>query len=135
MNRNDELKRWFTAYIHRVIVCARTDYLRKLSYKEMEFPLDDDDLAQIADKETDFFTWSQQPDAFHFREERIGELFARLPAHRQHILVLAFIEDMTSSEIARLLGRTPDYIYRQKSLALTQLRALLQCERGGKNGK
>ena len=116
----DELRGRFTRFMEVTVRNARIDYLRKLKRQVPTVPLDSIPESQLG--YADF----QPPDVgFDFDDERLSRAFVELPSVRQRILTLLFIHELKPSEIARLLNRSVEYVYKQRSQAIKRLRRML----------
>ena len=99
---------------------ARIDYLRKLRRQVPTAPLDSIPESQLG------YADSLPSDVgFDFDDERLSQAFVELSSVRQRILTLLFIHELKPSEIARLLNRSVEYVYKQRSLAIKRLRRML----------
>ena len=116
----DELRGRFTRFMEVTVRNARIDYLRKLKRQVPTVPLDSIPESQLG--YADF----QPPDVgFDFDDERLSRAFVELPSVRQRILTLLFIHELKPAEIARLLNRSVEYVYKQRSQAIKRLRQML----------
>ena len=116
----DELRGRFTRFMEVTVRNARIDYLRKLKRQVPTVPLDSIPESQLG--YADF----QPPDVgFDFDDVRLSRAFVELPSVRQRILTLLFIHELKPSEIARLLNRSVEYVYKQRSQAIKRLRQML----------
>ena len=117
----DVLRARFTKWLDIVIYRAKLKYLRKnetmletVSFEELpesSQPVYEGDFQQITLK-TDF----------DFEEERLANVFAKLPLKRQQILTKLFVEEKKPEEIARELNCSAQHVYDQRYQALKKLR-------------
>ncbi|MCQ2442319.1 MAG: sigma-70 family RNA polymerase sigma factor [Oscillospiraceae bacterium] len=125
-SRDNELRWRFTAYIEKVIIHARIDYLRaKAKGKELLYL---EELAEepVIDFETQYDAMmTQKYKEFQFEEERFSRAFSELSLIRRRILELLFIDRLEPHEIAEMLHCSRQYVYDQKYKALRQLREAL----------
>ena len=126
----DVLRARFTKWLDIVIYRAKLKYLRKnetmletVSFEELpesSQPVYEGDFQQITLK-TDF----------DFEEERLANVFAKLPIKRQQILTKLFVEEKKPEEIARELNCSAQHVYDQRYQGLKRLHMDLTKERGG----
>ena len=70
-------------------------------------------------KETEFEEQLAQVNGeFMFKNERMGQAFAKLSITRRKILTLTFVDGFQPDEIARLLGCSVQNVYNERSIAL-----------------
>lgn len=107
INRSDDEVRFaFSAYIEKVVRCAKSDYTQKLNrIKDFEALLGD--LPDVP--EQTLFELAKLD--FEFEEKHISDAISKLPLLKQSILKYIFIDDMPVQEIARKLNCTADYVY------------------------
>lgn len=115
----------FTAYIEKVIIHARIDYLRRSDRHKREIPLDC--LMQEQEPSNDGFS-PPSSNEFAFEEDRLENAFTSLNLLRQRILTLIFVEGFSAQETADRLNCSVDYVYLQKHRALKALRDQLMEE-------
>lgn len=123
----DVLRARFTKWLDIVIYRAKLKYLRKnetmletVSFEELpesSQPVYEGDFQQIISK-TDF----------DFEEERLANVFAKLPIKRQQILTKLFVEEKKPEEIAKELNCSAQHVYDQRYQALKKLRIELAKE-------
>ena len=128
-NEPDVLRARFTNWIEKLVKNAKIDYLRQQNKAEPEFVsidelFEDEQLIGARD-----VVISEDKDSFDFQEERLAEVFYKLPLMKRKILELLFIECIKPEEIASRLNCSPQYVYNQRFLALKQLRKKL--DKGG----
>ena len=117
----NEIRAMYTAYIGRVAGYARQEYLRTLSHRSQEIPLEElpeDTLSLVQDRPF--------PDEFEFAEDRLSQAANDLPLLRRQMLALAFVEQLSAPEIAERLGCSVNYVYKQKCLALRKMKDAME---------
>lgn len=129
MNLEDNLSYRFTSYITKVIQFARKDYLKKLTWKKHEIPLEMTFLSELGFTDPPL---SENKESFSFENQLLETAFQKLSELRRQILELIFVNGMKPSEIAAMLNCPVDFVYREKNRALDKLRQLL--ERMDSNG-
>jgi len=107
----------YTVYIERVADFARKEYLRTLSYRVQETPLEEQSEDTLALVEDRYF-----PGEFDLAEGRLSRAMNDLPLLRHQVLILVFIEKLPAQEISERLGCSVSYVYKQKCLALQKLK-------------
>ena len=106
------------AYLRRLTVNRAKDYLKSWSYRKL----------LLVD------AWSglgkRQRDRVVAIEERseVGAAVLSLPIHYREIILLYYFEEMTTSEIAELLGESDSTVRTRLRRARQQLKPLLQQE-------
>ena len=113
----DEIRAMYTVYIERVADFARKEYLRTLSYRVQETPLEEQSEDTLALVEDRYF-----PGEFDLAEGRLSRAMNDLPLLRHQVLILVFVEKLPAQEISERLGCSVSYVYKQKCLALQKLK-------------
>lgn len=123
----DELRARFTKWLETLVYRARVDYIRKISEKIEEIPIDDvaEEYLSYSNFEDDCIRRLSELD-FQFEADDIIEAYMKLSSIRKKILVMLFIEEKHPGEIAKQIGCSVDYIYSQKKQALKLLRNMLE---------
>lgn len=127
----DDLRNMFTAWIKKVIIHAKIDYIRRNAAEEKKHSRLS--LADVPEPsyEQDFRLTPENE--FDFAEEKLAEAFAELPLLRRQILTLSFAERLTAMEIAEQLNCSVEYVHLQKHRTLKALRDKLL--NGGETGE
>jgi len=122
---DDDLRNIFSAYMQKVVVHAKIDYIRK---KKAQHPAQEIGLTEVAEPfyEQDFRSASSSD--FDFEEQRLADSFVSLPLMRRQILTLLFVQRLTAMEVAEELGCSLDFVYSNKRRALQKLKEQLQEE-------
>lgn len=120
VDRGAPFSAWLYRIAHNVVANWHRDRSRRKIVALDEVPLPSvarDDPARIA----------QDKD----RQEELLEAVRRLPADRQQLLMLKFVEQMSNLEIARVMGRTEGAIKSLYHRTLVALRADMVTGNGG----
>ena len=105
----------FSAWLYRIAHNLVANWHRDRSRKQ-EIPLDD--LLPLASAKVD------RPEATLMRsqeQDALLRLIRQLPAERQTLLILKFVEDLSNAEIGRIMGRSEGAVkslYHRTLLAL-----------------
>ncbi len=104
----------FSAWLYRIAHNLVANWHRDRSRRQ-EIPLDDLPVLQTkGDHPERNLVHSQEQDA-------LLKLIRRLPAERQNLLILKFVEDMSNAEIGQIMGRSEGAVkslYHRTLLAL-----------------
>jgi RNA polymerase sigma factor (sigma-70 family) len=120
----------FTKWMVTVADHAMIDYLRRLDKLKNETHIEDAPQKELAyDPLQDIL----QDGGFGFEDESLSASFSRLSQMRRKILIMAFVEQLSSQEIAERLDVPIKYVYNQKHEALRKLRDQLM-EGGRRDG-
>jgi len=104
---------------------GRVDYLRKQKHWQNEISVDEIPITGDSVYEDPLPVPEHE---FDFEEHRLASSFEKLSLLRKRILILTFIEELTSQEVADRLSLSVDYVYLQKHRALKKLRDQLMDE-------
>ncbi len=122
---NDRLRGEFTAWLEKLVIRVKLDYIRKhpryldvISIDE----LSEETLSAYDDKP------KLNPAGFDFDDVKLEEAFMKLTVLRRRILTMLFVDEMTPEEIAGVLGCTIEAVYNNRSRALKKLREALRKE-------
>lgn len=125
--KNDELKAKFTAFIEKVVIHAKIDFIRMNSKGEEVLYLEELREEPVVEFETLYEAMTaKKAFTFQFEEERLAQAFSELPLMRQRILELLFVGRLEPCEVAELLHCSIKYVYDQKYKAIKQLRMTLK---------
>lgn len=124
-NDNDYLRARFTMWLNTTLIHAKQRYLETHIQRLDVVPLDDILADTIPDPVDYYVAIERSQTDFDFEEEKLIRAFAELTLMRREVLRLLFVEEKTPEEIARLLQCSVDVVYKQKSRALSKLRAAL----------
>jgi RNA polymerase sigma-70 factor (ECF subfamily) len=103
----------FSAWLYRIAHNLVANWHRDRSRKQ-EIPLSDTPLVAKGDAPESSLVHTQQQDA-------LLKLIRRLPAERQTLLILKFVEHLSNSEIGEIMGRSEGAVkslYHRTLLAL-----------------
>ena len=122
---DSELFARFTAFMVKIVTSARVDYIRRQRHWQWEIATESfpDILDEQPSLEERMIKASMQ--GFYYAEDRIAVALSALRADERWILELAYIDELSMSEIAVLLGRPIKFVYNQKYVALQKLRKAL----------
>jgi len=126
-NKNDI--RWlFTAYLDDIARHAKIDYIRRQRHKDYEISTGNMPEAPVSlDEQIRQSILSS--DKLLIEDPALEDAFLALSKTRQSILSYTFVQNLTPQEISAILNCQVEYVYKQKHLALQQLRKLL--DKGG----
>ena len=113
----DEIRAMYTVYIERVAGFAHKEYLRTISYRSREQPLEELSEETLALVEDRYF-----PGEFDFAGGRLSQAMNDLPLLQRQVLILAIIKGWPAQEIAERLGCSVGYVYKQKHLARQKIK-------------
>lgn len=126
-----ELFARFTAFIVRVAISAKIDYIRRQRHWQWETLVDK--LPERLDGCSTPEHWLiTSTGGFHFAEDRISEALSVLSAKQQRILELLYIDELSAQEVAMILKCSVSHVYNQTFAAMKRLRANL-AEGGDEN--
>ena len=133
-SEKDELRARFTCWLETVIRHARIDYLRKQEkgYEMVSIEEIPEHSIALSEEEAFRLGGSANKTAFDFEEERLAKAFRELPLMRQRVLEMLFIKGEKPDEIAAELHCSVQHVYNQRSLAIRQLRKVIE---GGGNDR
>lgn len=114
-----DLQKRFTIWMKKLVQNARIDYLRRTEKKVIEIPftnLSERDRIKLAEKSVIYI------DDSVFQNIKIEAIYKTLPIAQRNILWMLFVNQMNISEISACIGRSRQYIYNQKYLALKKMK-------------
>lgn len=121
---DSELFARFTTFMAQVVASAKIDYIRRQRHWNWEVLMDK--LPELLDEspspERRLIT---STDGFYFAEDRISAALSALPAKQRQILELSYIDELSTREVANILGYREKTVRNQKCLALKKLRDAL----------
>lgn len=126
-HENDELCMRFTVWLKVVVKRAKIDYIRRQKRQYIEVSIEEIAVANLLVYEQKFDVVEENA-GFEFENEKVAMAFAELSPRKRQILIMLFVEKFTSEEIAKKLKCTLQYVYSQRSLALKELRRILNKE-------
>ena len=121
----DELRARFTGWLETTVYRAKLRYLEKQKHQIPTVSLDELSEEALGVYDSPDVNGTSES-SFDFAEERLAEVFAKLPIKRQQILTKLFVEERKPEEIARLLNCSAQHVYDQRYQALKKLRAALR---------
>ena len=122
-SERDKLRGQFTAWLEKLIVRAKLDYIRKnrqylevVSIEELN-----DEVLAVCDEPV---TGTEQ--GFEFDDAEMERAFFELTPLRRKILTMLFVEEMTPEKIAEELGCSVEAVYNNRSRALKKLKETIR---------
>ncbi len=125
---HDQLRARFTQWLEKLIQRARIDYFRIVPRSVETISFEDIPEYNLPFVNDSVFPESENTD-FDFEEKRLAKAFYQLPLMKQKILTMLFVEELKPEEIASRLNCSTNYVYTQKTRALSKLRKLM--DKGG----
>jgi len=122
-DNGDELRYRFTAWMKIVVKRAKIDYIRRIKRQPKELSIHDKSLSCKLVYEPELITNSND---FEFENKDLLRVFKGLSEKRKQILILVFVHNLLPEEVARRIGCSTQYVYNQQSLALKELRKLIE---------
>lgn len=134
-SERDELRARFTGWLEVTLYRAKLNYVKKLERERSVVYVDalPEELWVSENPEKNWIQGITEPGGFQFEEERLENAFYTLSGQRQEILTMLFVEEKNPKEIAGRMGCSLQHVYKQRSLALSQLRQMLY--KGGENNE
>ena len=120
-DKDSEIKRLFGAWLKKLLIRTRIDYIRKLN-KRNEVSLDElnfkvhsaFDIASIDDID------------FSFENDSLESAFYSIPESCRKILKMIYFESKTPEEIAQECNCSLKYVYNRKSVGISKLKQMLR---------
>lgn len=123
--RDDKLFCWFTAWLKVVIKHSKIDYIRNLKRHLVEVSIESNDLIDKLDYSAISENTGSE-DKFIFENKDLLEAFKKLTPERRKILELDFVYNFAPEDIADKLHRSIGHVYNMRSLALNELKMIIQ---------
>jgi len=120
-----ELFARFTAFMKKVIISAKVDYIRRQRHWKREVLMDE--LPELFDEShrLNQGVTTTMTSGFSFTEDRLTVALSTLGAQQRRILEFSYINELSAQEIAAILGCPVKAVYNQKYTALKKLRKVL----------
>jgi len=119
----------FTNWLSVTLYRQKLKYLRNEIYWVPTIPLEgaliEELIADESNDTNDTYEREYNTAAFEFTNEKLETAYYNLPIKRQRVLVMIYVLEMGSNEIAAVFNCTTQHIYNMHSLAIKQLRAEL----------
>lgn len=120
-DKNSEIKRLFGAWLKKILIRTRIDYIRKLN-KRNEVSFDElnietysaFDITNIEDRD------------FSFENDSLESAFYSIPESCRKILKMIFFDGKTPEEIAQECNCSLKYVYNRKSVGISKLKQMLR---------
>lgn len=120
-DKDSEIKKMFGAWLKKILIRTRIDYIRKLN-KKNEVSLDGlnievhsaFDIANIDDVD------------FSFENDSLESAFYSIPESCRKILKMIYFEGKTPEEITRECNCSLKYVYNRKSVGISKLKQILR---------
>ena len=128
----DELRARFTRWMEVTLYRARINYLSRQAREQERFFLVEEIPEKYLPEEEPEREWFREllaDEPFWFTRKSLERAFRSLRSSKQSILTMLFVEERTPGEIAAKLGCSKQNVYKQRALALKELKDMLQ--RGG----
>lgn len=120
----DELRIRFTAWLKITVKRAKIDYIRHQKRHQKEISIE-----EVIDSDTLIYNLEDKSIGieakFDFENDQIALAFIKLPPKRRQVLTKLFVQNLTSQEVAEELCCSVEHVYRQRSLALKELKSIL----------
>lgn len=111
----------FIAWLKVLVKRARVDYFRRKQNLKREVFFDDlgeqDFRCLIANRQINF-----EPSFELFENKYITEIYEQLSDTQRFVIYRLYVSEQTIEEIANCTGRSVQYIYNQKYLAIKKFR-------------
>jgi RNA polymerase sigma-70 factor, ECF subfamily len=107
----------FAAWLFRIARNAVIDSYRRRKGGAVSFELLPEDLHPVAGNDDPLTLVLERE-----REQRLHALVRALPPHKQELLLLRFAGQLSSSEIALVVGRSPAAVQKQLTRILLELK-------------
>lgn len=106
----------FVAWLYRIAQARIADYFRQeqrtgTTSIEGDLPSGEDSPLAVVERS--------------FRQERLREAINQLTPDQQHVIILKFVEDLSNSEVAQILGKTEGAVKSLQHRALKTLHRLM----------
>ena len=120
-DKDSEIKKIFGAWLKRLLIRTRIDYIRKLNKRD-EVSLDglnieihsDFDIININDMD------------ISFENDSLESAFYSIPESCRKILKMLYFECKTPEEIAQECNCSLKYVYNRKSVGISKLKQILR---------
>ncbi len=130
----EEVIKKFKTFMSIVVRSATIDFVRKIKgandVKEIVFTDLVDRSVSLSMYDSDTFFTSEEIEVENLEDfisrEPLKAVIKRLSKNEKRILYLAFIEDLSNSEIARIMNLTEKTIKNKKSIIKAKIRAKME---------
>ena len=113
----------FSSWLYKIAKNTIIDYYKKKRGVIVQKPIED--LKQIKDEKSDLTEIIEQRE----RADILYQAISQLSAEQQEVIILRFIEDLSSKEVAQLMQKSEDAIRALQYRALKTLREKLKREK------
>lgn len=123
--KDDVLFCRFTAWLKVVVKRAKIDYIRHLKRHSNEVSIEDEEFTDKLLYEPHNLN-ENEIGGFSFENQALAMAMNKLSVKRRRVLELLFIHNFTPDEAASELQCSVQHIYNMRSLALNDLRNILE---------
>ncbi|MEK4529865.1 sigma-70 family RNA polymerase sigma factor [Paenibacillus sp. FSL H8-0104] len=127
MDKDDDVNRRFIRYMANLIHYNSINYDKKRRLKDSRFSLTLDNDENLESALLTVYDSESVPANLkdHITDHSLYQAYDSLSAQQQHILSLAYIQNLNDKEIATILGVSQQNVSKHRLKALAKLRSLI----------